>query len=89
MLLLLMLLMLLAGILLLLQLLLAEIHAVVVGWDLAVVDDLVGWILAVCLCCLPRFLKVCLPWSNLSCRFILTPAGLFSLPAGSLCLPAI
>ena len=40
-----MLLMLLARILLLL---LAEIHAVVVGWDLAVVDDLVGWILAVC-----------------------------------------
>ena len=43
-----MLLMLLAGILLLLLLLLAEIHAVVVGWDLAVVDDLVGWIFAVC-----------------------------------------
>ena len=40
--------MLLAGILLLLLLLLAEIHAVLVGWDLAVVDDLVGWILAVC-----------------------------------------
>ena len=40
-----MLLMLLARIVLLL---LSEIHAVVVGWDLAFVDDLVGWILAVC-----------------------------------------
>ena len=40
--------MLLARVFLLLLLLLADIHAVVVGWDLAVVDVLVGWIFAVC-----------------------------------------